>query len=94
MSLSMLLDVLVLGHLCVLSVRDGGVGALSGVAPRSPLSRCSRLLSQRLKRALVLLPLVHAYAIAVVTSYVRCTSGQASSVRGKDTACRRAIIED
>ena len=84
MSLSMLLDVLVLGHLCLVR----GPRALSAVALQQAA------LTETHGERWLLLPLMHAYAIAVVTSYVRCTSGQASSVRGKDTACRRAIIED
>ena len=64
MSLSMLLDVLVLGHLCLLGGRGGGVvGALP--ASRVRVADCSALPHGR---ALVRLPSVLAYAMAVATS--------------------------
>ena len=66
---SMLLDVLVLGHSCLV----GAAAAAYEVASRSPLSRCSRLLSQRPHGERWLrLPLEHAYAMAVATSEVAC----------------------
>ena len=61
-ALSMLLDVLVLGHLCLVR----GPRALSAV----PLQQAA--LTETHGERWLLLPLMHAYAIAVVTSYVRC----------------------
>ena len=75
MPLAMLLDVLVLGHLCLLGGRGGGV---VGALPASPRACC------RLQRSpgfvgphgerWLLLRLRHAYPMAVVSSEVRCMS--------------------
>ena len=81
----MLLDVLVLGHLCLLGGRGGGV---VGALPASRRGGCRLQRSPVLQwphgERWLLLPLVLAYAMAVATfQCVVRLRGQASRVFGK-----------
>ena len=82
MSLSVLLDVLVLGHLVLLPWRGGGrLSALRG-SRRGGCRLHSSPVPTSSRRALVTILLMHAYATAVETSYcvVERVRGQASCV--------------
>ena len=68
----MLLDVLVLGHLCLLG---GAAAASSELFRRRALSAVALqqpALTETHGERWLLLPLMHAYAMAVVSSEVRC----------------------